>query len=932
LNLSEEVELGIDSVSSASAPQHLPLTKGYAIDPSHLIFSSATLTSTANGDELYKCKDWNFSQQTCNGTWEKIKELKIGEEYSITIDKKDPAFLEISSLSMDGTLDIYREQSNRVNTGQNTDVRFVIVNTNLYIDNLTIIDTIPPHWIIQDLQENAISDNKTIKITIQNINTPIQIVNYSLTANNEGKFNFTSNYSYTINGNNTVYYNKTSSQTVIVNNTEAAFEIETSISINKNNFGRILDNETEYQINFRIKNSDAKDVKQFDTYFRWIVDESWNINLEDIGEGCLSKNIRTEEGRKIIECSWKRFRKNKERTFTITTRNPVILSDLSKINITYDPPEKIILSESRDDPEIEVKINATIFYDHLIVRFKHNSSDIETITIDGNVNYTIDKRLSKNEETATLTVFNYNKEYFTLNIGDKEIIPFGKETKFFEFPAIEDEKEGIKFITGQSVAPIKEISSKIKGMTKKVITKIISKISNAFIDIKLGLTGKAVSIPITSKEKAPVISLENDSKILTAEIKEKPTVNKKDKISEEKPAPKPPKKQETILQKTKIDPKKSSGGGGKSSPTENVIAAPKKSKEKFRKVWITTQKNLFLKVDSINLPFNSTTKLDRTLSCYSCGKDSVPADTEIKIVIEGFNFKTITSGTLEEYYPVSWQLIDTGNGSFSYYNSTHNKITWNINNSIKNIQKNYSIKTPAKNASLTKYYLSSKISSDDNSVYKEDIVNIAPFEIKIKDANEKEVEYDFEEIKIIEETSGKIKLDASFTFTDKKIKKIKFNNLTLNKDESFNLSIEDAPIEDDAPVGIEWENVYSIDPTKANFSKATVTSIAKGSALYKCEQWNFSTQTCFGNWKKIQDLIPGQEYNFTLTALDPGYAEAGLASINTNKSIYHPNETAKIIMVVLDTKGFLISNADVKLNVTTPNNTITFLCKTCHFG
>ncbi|MBL7056418.1 hypothetical protein ISS07_05890 [Candidatus Woesearchaeota archaeon] len=75
LNLSEELELGIDSISDANAPQHLPSKKGYAIDPSRLSFSNATLTAVAEGSELYKCKDWNFSTQTCFGSWEKIKEF-----------------------------------------------------------------------------------------------------------------------------------------------------------------------------------------------------------------------------------------------------------------------------------------------------------------------------------------------------------------------------------------------------------------------------------------------------------------------------------------------------------------------------------------------------------------------------------------------------------------------------------------------------------------------------------------------------------------------------------------------------------------------------------------------------------------------------------------------------------------------------------------
>jgi len=47
--------------------------------------------------------------------------------------------------------------------------------------------------------------------------------------------------------------------------------------------------------------------------------------------------------------------------------------------------------------------------------------------------------------------------------------------------------------------------------------------------------------------------------------------------------------------------------------------------------------------------------------------------------------------------------------------------------------------------------------------------------------------------------------------------------------------------------------------------------------------------------------------------------EIGLATINTKKSIYHPGETAEIIMVVLDSQGHLVENADITVNVTSPS-------------
>jgi hypothetical protein len=47
----------------------------------------------------------------------------------------------------------------------------------------------------------------------------------------------------------------------------------------------------------------------------------------------------------------------------------------------------------------------------------------------------------------------------------------------------------------------------------------------------------------------------------------------------------------------------------------------------------------------------------------------------------------------------------------------------------------------------------------------------------------------------------------------------------------------------------------------------------------------------------------------------------GLITINTKKSLYHPGETAEIIMVVLDREGYLVSGANVDLTVTNPAGT-----------
>ncbi|NTV23481.1 MAG: hypothetical protein HGA85_03840, partial [Nanoarchaeota archaeon] len=72
--------------------------KSYAIDPTNLSFDSAIVTSVAQGESLFKCKDWNFTEGRCFGTWEKIMDLVPGQEYSFVLTQDDPGYGEQGSL------------------------------------------------------------------------------------------------------------------------------------------------------------------------------------------------------------------------------------------------------------------------------------------------------------------------------------------------------------------------------------------------------------------------------------------------------------------------------------------------------------------------------------------------------------------------------------------------------------------------------------------------------------------------------------------------------------------------------------------------------------------------------------------------------------------------------------------------------------------
>jgi len=77
----------------------------YAIDPTALNFTSATVTVTATGSELYKCKNWNFAARSCaDGNWTRVAGITPGENYTLTLTPEDPGYAEGTTANL-STLD-----------------------------------------------------------------------------------------------------------------------------------------------------------------------------------------------------------------------------------------------------------------------------------------------------------------------------------------------------------------------------------------------------------------------------------------------------------------------------------------------------------------------------------------------------------------------------------------------------------------------------------------------------------------------------------------------------------------------------------------------------------------------------------------------------------------------------------------------------------
>ena len=153
----------------------------------------------------------------------------------------------------------------------------------------------------------------------------------------------------------------------------------------------------------------------------------------------------------------------------------------------------------------------------------------------------------------------------------------------------------------------------------------------------------------------------------------------------------------------------------------------------------------------------------------------------------------------------------------------------------------------------------------------------------VRDSRKRAKEYDLRIMRnkhIVYEFFGNETYDVELEATDGPVRKISLREMLMKDNETIDLRIDDVPETIPAPEGKFWEEVYAIDPSNLSFANATVTSVAKGTELYKCQDWNFTEQKCYGQWIRIMDLLPGQEYSFELTPEDPAFGETDITIIN----------------------------------------------------
>ncbi|MEM2916442.1 MAG: LamG-like jellyroll fold domain-containing protein, partial [Candidatus Woesearchaeota archaeon] len=118
-----------------------------------------------------------------------------------------------------------------------------------------------------------------------------------------------------------------------------------------------------------------------------------------------------------------------------------------------------------------------------------------------------------------------------------------------------------------------------------------------------------------------------------------------------------------------------------------------------------------------------------------------------------------------------------------------------------------------------------------------------------------------------------------------------------------------------------FSSSFSIDLAGLNLTTADLTADGSaGNLLYKCKDWNYTTQECEGEWEKLTD-ITGQEYTITITAEDPGF---GVYNSTQRADEVSTTSTTPVIAVQTNftpasPQYLLIGYAEVQGNSTTQN-------------
>ncbi len=82
---------------------------------------------------------------------------------------------------------------------------------------------------------------------------------------------------------------------------------------------------------------------------------------------------------------------------------------------------------------------------------------------------------------------------------------------------------------------------------------------------------------------------------------------------------------------------------------------------------------------------------------------------------------------------------------------------------------------------------------------------------------------------------------------------------------------------------VDIKKTFAASLEDLQFDEAELEATASANSLYRCKQWDFERELCFGSWEKVMDLAAGQQYKLSLAKEAAGFVE-GNANITISNA------------------------------------------------
>ncbi|MFH1850206.1 MAG: Ig-like domain-containing protein [archaeon] len=871
----------------------------------------------------------------------------------------------LSSAQPGSHLRVHREQADGIGVNHSMGVSIILWNTGSTVHNATLYEVIPPGWSAEDLPMDAELTGNTLIVRVGTMSPDeLHVVDYAAGSPPLKALDyFLGRVEYWVNS--TKYEINLSRYRVEVNASRAFFDVDVDLYRWDRGLNRTIANGSFYEAEFVVRNAGSKGVADYETIYTWRYPNF--ITIQDVGPGCEGTRTRqTPDEYSILECRWKPFSENEEKRFTLALSSSEGDAEIVTFsNVTYDPPLlRIPMARLRDDPDFETQVraysNVTLSGASLIVYLLHDSADFERIWVESHLDHHVNRTVSAAGETVKVTLFDYAGEYFTVSVGD-ELLAFGNSPILIGKRPDGLEATGFAVMEGDTGTGV--LSSALIQV-KAYLKYMVFRVARFFFDLA---SSPAITGRVVQDESEPNVTLPGDPVQAVQNL----TINLAPELNETNDSA-----GEAVREQINDSTVARTAGGSAAkkknrAPVANLLdldeivngtvvldasGSSDPDGDALNFVFMIDSDPGFSKPFEVCSGYEGLCEWDTPKTAGACpeaqycyvkvqaGDGDLTSDaSEIRTIIDNSPPEIISlipdsySLLLDQILTIRCTAAD--NHQLQGYvisvvrrgvaeeicrnedGECLTKITDSAPFDIACVAADaagHKSERIARNVSLLPVDKVWHTTSKEHFMRVRDIEPPAGQmpDLDVKDSKNKSVDH---RIKNVRKVNGSY--DLEIEVDGKHVQKVRIRDLRTNATGSLNLRIDDVPDAGRSGMRIREarvEKAYSIDPSALEFGSAEITSVARALELWKCRDWDFEAQACLGTWEKVKDLRPGKEYTISITADDPGFAEIGLVTINTHKSIYLPNETARIALGILDHGGNVVCDADVTLAITDP--------------